>query len=167
MTARVVVAATALLIASAAPIAAQGRPPERGALEQRVGERIARVVQERLGLDAEQMRALQATNRKFEAQRRALMGRERVARTALRDQVAAGERADQARVAALLDSLLSVQRERLDLIEQEQRELAGFLTPVQRARYLVLQDQMRRRVDEMRQRRGGAVAPRGRSMPPR
>ena len=155
----------ALVVAVPSPSLAQGRPGDRGALEQRVGERAARVVQERLGLTDDQMRALQTTNRKFEAQRRQLVQRERAGRTALRDQLIAGERADPGRVSAILDTLLRVQRQRLDLLEQEQRELATFLTPVQRAQYLVLQDQMRRRVDEMRQRRGGP--PRSRGTPPR
>lgn len=165
MRGRVRMLVVALFAGFASPAPAQPRPAERGVLEQRIQERVARVVQERLGLNADQMRALQATNRKFEALRRPLMLRERAGRSALREQIVAGERADQGRVSALLDTLLRVQRQRLDLLEQEQRELAVFLTPVQRAQYLVLQDQMRRRIDEMRQRRGPPA--RNRGTPPR
>jgi hypothetical protein len=50
-----------------------------------------------------------------------------------------------------------VQRRRLDLAAEEQRELATIMTPVQRARYLALQETVRRRTDEMRRRRGGGA----------
>jgi hypothetical protein len=64
------------------------------------------------------------------------------------------------------------ERERIDLTEAEQRDLAKFLTPVQRARYLGVQEQMRRQMDQMRARgREGLGEPppggvRGRRPPP-
>ena len=165
---------TVMLAASAAgPAAAQAKgerqPAEQGtrreALERRVRERIAQEVQERLGLDDAQTQRLGETNRKFEDRRRVLLAEERTARIELRAQLTRKDSADQRQVGALVDQLISVQRRRLDLVEQEQRELAAFLTPVQRATYLSLQDQMRRRMDEMR--RGGGRRPgaRGRAAP--
>ena len=162
-----------LTLGVAGPAAAQAtseRQPaqeatRRQALERRVRERIAEEVQERLGLSDAQTQRLGETNRKFEEQRRALLAEERAARMGLRAQLVRRDSADQRQVGAFIDQLLSVQRRRLDLVEQEQRELAGFLTPVQRATYLSMQDQMRRRMDEMRRgggRRGGA---RGRAAP--
>ena len=158
-----------MLTASAAsPVLAQGgraggQPgTARAELEQRVRERMGREVQARLNLDNAQMQRLGATNNKFEEQRRSLLVEERTARMGLRGQLVRGDSADQQRVAAFLDQLLAVQRKRFDLVEQEQRELAGFLTPVQRARYLAMQDQMRRRMEEMR-RGGGRPGPRGRA----
>jgi Spy/CpxP family protein refolding chaperone len=142
-----------------------GAPP-RERLEQQVRERLARVVQQRLELSDEQMRKLQATNRKFDDRRRALFEQERDARTALREQLVAGDRADQQNVGDLLDRLLDVQQQRLDLVRQEQRELAGYLTPVQRAKYLVLQDQLRRRMEEMRRRHMMRRDGRSRTGPP-
>lgn len=53
----------------------------------------------------------------------------------------------------LLDDMLRLQRQRFVLHEDEQRELALFLTPVQRAKYFGLQEQMRRRMEEMRTQR--------------
>ena len=158
--------AIVLSVTIASPALAQGgraadQPgTARAALEQRVRERMAREVQARLNLDNAQMQRLGATNRKFEEQRRSLLAEERAARMGLREQLVRGDSADQQRVATLLEQLLSVQRKRFDLVEQEQRELAAFLTPVQRARYLALQDQMRRRMEEMR--RGGRAGARGR-----
>lgn len=165
----------ALLTAGAAvstPAAAQGGRSGEGApgarreaLERRVREQIGREVQERLGLDDAQMRRLGETNQRFEEQRRLLLAEEGTARMGLREQMMRGDSANQQRVGTLLDQMLAVQRKRHDLVEQEQRALAAFLTPVQRATYLVMQDQMRRRMEEMRgrSRRPGA---RGRPGPP-
>ena len=41
------------------------------------------------------------------------------------------------------------------LVEAEQKDLARFMTPVQRARYVALQAQFRRRAQEMAQQNGG------------
>jgi hypothetical protein len=54
-----------------------------------------------------------------------------------------------------MDRAIRVQRSRLDLLETEQRELSAFLTPTQRAKYMGMQEQLRRRADEMRRRAEG------------
>ena len=128
---------------------------ERAVLERRLRERMARVVQQRLGLDDAQMRRLQETNRRFERQRVEAGRREWQARARLRRELAAPAAADQAAVDTLLATLLRVQRERVAMLEEEQRALGAFLTPVQRAQYLALQEQLRRRVEEAR-RKGAA-----------
>ena len=154
----VMMGAPAMIVAGAQE---PGRPAEQGAgreaLERRVRERIAAEVRDQLGLDEAQAQRLSATNRKFEERRRLLLAEERTARVTLREQLIRGDSADQRRVGSLVDQLISVQRRRLDLVEQEQRELAAFLTPVQRATYLSMQDQVRRRMEEMR--RGGQRRP--------
>jgi hypothetical protein len=137
---------------------AQGGAPATGAanreaLEQSVRQRFGEVVRRRLALSDEQMQKLQATNRKFESRRVELVRRERAQRIDLRAQMAAGDSANQSRVAELLDGVLASERERLDITAAEQKELATFLTPLQRARYLELQNQLRRRVDDMRRQR--------------
>ena len=155
-----------VLAVAAAPLAAQQRdsiPPRRAALEQQVRERIGRVVRERLRLTDEQMRQLQDVNQKYERQRLDLVRQEREARVALRRELVDDATANQATVSAQVDRMLKIQRQRLDLVEAEQRDLAKFLTPVQRAKYLALQNQMRERMEEMRQRQGaGRGAARGR-----
>jgi hypothetical protein len=139
-------------------------PPGRQALEQRVRQRMAAVVQQRLGLTADQMRRLGEVNRDMEAQRRTLHEQERAVRIGLRAEVMRGDSANQDRVAGFVDQLIDVQRRRIELLSREQRALASFMKPVQRAKYLALQDQLRRRMEEMRgrpgrggQRRRGAV----------
>jgi hypothetical protein len=133
---------------------------ERALLERRVRERMARVVRQRLGLNDQQMRRLQETNRRFEGQRVDVARRERDARIRLRAELARPAAADQEAVDTLIATLLRMQRERHSLVEDEQRALRAFLTPVQRAQYLALQEQLRRRVEEARQgaaRRAGAA----------
>lgn len=137
----------------------------RGHLEQRARQRVEAVVQERLALTDDQLRQLRSVSGQYEPRRRTLMAQEREARLVLRAQMQRGTAADQKLVSDALDTLLKVQRARLDLAESEQRELAGFLQPAQRAGYLALQDQMRRRVEEMRRSRGGGPGGRARRGP--
>jgi hypothetical protein len=122
----------------------------RQALEQRLRQRMAAVVQQRLRLNTDQMRRLGEVNREIETQRRALHEQERDIRIGLRAEVLRGDSANQERVARFVDQLIDVQRRRIDLLAREQGALAGFMTPVQRAQYLAIQDQLRRRMEEMR-----------------
>jgi Skp family chaperone for outer membrane proteins len=136
--------------------AAAGTPQERAELERRVRENFAAEVKKRLQLTDDQMTKLTATNQRLDAQRRQLFQQEREARVALRTELASAEGSvNQPRVAELLDTLLRLQRSRLDLVEREQRELSAFLTPVQRARYQAFGDFVQRRMDDMDGRNGG------------
>ena len=158
-----VIIATTVSPANAQRVQGTGPGGGRDALEQRVRERMAQVVKQRVGVTDAQMEKIGATNRKFEEQRRILVAQERDIRMGVREEVLAGEKADQERVARLLDQMVKVQRERLSLLEQEQRDLASFLTPVQRAKYMAVQDQVRNRMDEMRQNREGKKGGAGRA----
>jgi hypothetical protein len=93
------------------------------------------------------------------------MQREMRLRRDLRQQLSPGVAADQQRVASLLDQIMAVHRERVAITEQEQRDLARFLTPVQRAKYLGLQSELRSRIEGMSQ-RGEAMRRRGGARPP-
>jgi hypothetical protein len=124
-------------------------------------QRLAQVVRRRLNLDESQMRQLGQVNDRFERERMRLLRDERQVRQALRAEVLAGDSANQTRVADLLDRALKIQRERLDVTEREQRELATFMTPVQRAKYFAIQDELRRRLEEIREQRQRRTAPGG------
>jgi Spy/CpxP family protein refolding chaperone len=80
-----------------------------------------------------------------------MIAREREIRRDLRAQIMA-EKPDQNRVSQLLDQTLQLERQRLDLVQSEQRELAKFLTPVQRAKLFAIQTELRRRTQEIRNR---------------
>jgi hypothetical protein len=140
-------------------------PARRQALEQRLRQRMATVVQQRLGLTADQMRRLGEVNRDVERERRLLHEQERDVRIGLRAEVMRGDSANQDRVARFVDQLVDVQRRRIDLLAREQRALASFMTPVQRAQYLAMQDQLRRRMEEMRGRPGRGAQRRGTGAP--
>jgi hypothetical protein len=76
---------------------------------------------------------------------------------ALRDAMRDSTNAHQARITSYLDKLVELQRQRVELVAREQRDLAEFMTPLQRARYTALQEQVRRRIEQMvRQNRGPA-----------
>lgn len=163
---RTMLGAVLTLLAGALPLPAQdsvrtagrGDTAERAQLERQLRQRVSHAVQARLQLTDAQMARLQQTNRTFEGRRRKLVAEERQLRLSIAQQVAAGDSADQKSVARSIDRAIAIQRARLDLVEQEQHELASFLTPVQRARYLDLQERLRRRIEELRrgqQRRGG------------
>ena len=152
---------------SASAQARQGQPRDsagtqrRAALEGQVRQRIAVMVKQRLQLSDAQAQQLQETEGRFELRRRDLMQREQGLRQDLRQQLTPGVAADEQRVASLLDQIMAVHRERVTMTEQEQRDLARFLTPIQRAKYLGLQGELRNRIEGMRQ--GGRAGRPGRA----
>jgi Spy/CpxP family protein refolding chaperone len=148
-------------VGSSVPTAAraeQQRDPRRAELERRFRERTAEIVRRRLQLSDDQMARLQTVNKQFDRERSALVAEERQARQSLRAELIASDAANQQKVAKLLDQLMQLQRRRLDLVESEQRELAKFMTPIQRAKYFGLQNEIRNRMQELRERGPGGRA---------
>jgi hypothetical protein len=133
--------------------AQEGAPMRRQRLEQQLRQGLWRIAKERIGLTDEQMSRLEQTSHRFDGRRRALVMEERAQRLALREEILADAKADQDRVARSLDRLLQLQRERLELQAEEQKEFATFMTPIQRAKYAALQEQVRRRVEVLRRQR--------------
>jgi Spy/CpxP family protein refolding chaperone len=127
----------------------------RAEMERRFRARLAQVVRTRLQLTDVQARQLAEVDQRLEPERRRLMLREHEVHRQLRQQLSAGDTANQQVVARLLDEMLAIHRDRGELIAREQRELARFLTPVQRAKYVGLQAGLRHRVEGMRRKRGG------------
>jgi hypothetical protein len=128
------------------------QPPRSGALAER--ERLegalrialARAVRERLSLSDQQATRLMEVNRRFGDDRLRLTRDELRIRRDLRQAIAIGESARSPETGRLLDGLLDVQRQRLELQQKEQTELSEFLTPEQRARYIGMMEQLRRRI---------------------
>jgi periplasmic protein CpxP/Spy len=154
-TVTLLLAAAASSTATAQPITgAAPKQPNRAALEQQVREQTAKVAQQKLELTDAQLGQLEQTNVRFAPQFNQLAVQERETRRQLRLEMTAGQQANQQHVSDLLDASLRFQKQRISLVEAEQRELAGFLTPVQRARYIALQAQFRNRAQELRQNGG-------------
>lgn len=135
--------------------------PERGALEERVRRRFAETVQRRLGLTDEQLRRLRETNARLETRRREIVRTERETRMTLRRELMRGDSANQDVVRRGTDALVRARRDHVTLLEEEAKALDEFLSPVQRARYLAMQEELRMRMAEMRRGRGMRGAPGG------
>jgi len=152
---------------AATPVAAQQVAPPartdtaRAQLEGRVRERFARVVKERVGLNDDQMKRLQDVQTKYDQQRRPLALEERSARLQLRGIVINEQSADQKQVDGLLARLIDIQKRRVQMLESEQRDLSAFMTPVQRAKFMGIREQLRKRVEAMRD--GGPARGAGRA----
>ena len=132
------------------PPRARLQDPARTQLEQDIRRGFARAVRMRVGLSDDQMRLLGPLTQRYEAQRRQLQQEERDARTGLQAMIREEAAPDSGKVEELLARLLDVERRRVQMAESEQRELATFMTPIQRAKYLALQEQVRRRLEQMR-----------------
>jgi protein CpxP len=139
-----------------------GARGNRQQLELRFRMRLANLLKTQLGLSDEGMRQLSEVNQRFDVQRREMNRREMMTRRSLREEVLKLDSANTGRIEQLLTEQFKIERERIDLTEAEQRELSKFLTPVQRARYLGVQEQVRR---EMEQMRGRGMQPLGEPPP--
>ena len=141
-------------------------PGQREQLEARLRSEYTRVVRQRVGLSDDQMARLGPINQRFAGERRTLQLQERDTRIAIQRAIRdTAARTDTAAVSGLLQRLVDIQKRRVQLVEDEQRALAAIMTPVQRARYMALQEQTRRQVDQRRGRGGGGPPP-GRRPPP-
>ncbi len=157
------------------PVAAQGggqdsgsavRAAQREALERRFAERLNTILRERLALTDEQYARLRDVAGRVEDERRTLRREEWEVRGGLRREMLGGQAPDETRIGELLDRLTRLERRRVELLESEQRELAKFLSPSQRARYFALQDELRRNMQDMLQRRLGDPGRRPPGAPP-
>jgi hypothetical protein len=140
---------------------------DRQQLQRRVQQRLWQMTQRRVGLSDAQMDRLAPIHQRFESQRRTITREERQTRLALRDALRDSTHADQKQVSGYLDRLVQLQHQRSDLVDQEQKELAQFMTPVQRARYTALQEQVRRRVEQLVRQRQGVAGDSGAAGVPR
>ena len=162
MTRSLVVAALALGVTASGAFAQQVRAKNpdqtRPVLEQQFRERVARLAKARIGLSDAQMAQLEQSTARFAPQLNQVAAQERATRRELRQQLTA-QQPNQQRVSELLDVSLRLQKQRISIVEAEQKDLARFMTPVQRARYVALQQQFRRRAQELNSQRGGVKRP--------
>jgi len=155
-------------LAAATPIAAQnpadsGMAPDSAHLQvlrQEVLNRYRTRAHEVLGLTPEQAEKFDTTQSHTWAQRRQLMMQRRQINQALQAQLRSGGAANSDSVSQLLDARRSVTQKLFQVDDQEDRELAGFLSPVQRAQYQDFRQRFRERIAEaMRNGRGAALRP--------
>lgn len=139
-----------------------GQPPlspNQQMMIRRVRQAFGGVVKRELNLNDEQLQRVTQVDDKYQLQRNQLNKGERETRQGLKQALEDTVNApDQGKVAAYMDRLVESQRQRAEILANEQKEFAqAGLTPVQRAKYFALRDQLQKRVAEMRQegRRGG------------
>ncbi len=145
-----------------APMAASGQAENpqqarRQQIEQMIRQRLLRLMKEQVGLTDAQIARVQEVNRRIEQQRAALLFDERQARQALRDEVTLGDSTRNPVIAQLMDRMFRAISQRMTLNQQEQAELAQFMSPMQRAKYFGIKETIQRRINQMMQ-EGGAGA---------
>jgi hypothetical protein len=146
-----------LLGVAAGPLAAQGERdshPRSGHLREVIEKRFAERVKTELDLTDQQAVKLKAVAMEHAGRRRELRHRERDLRMALDAQLRAGAEADQDSVARLTRDLLDLRMRYAESWRDEMGKLS-FLSPVQRARLLVMRERLLQRVHEMREDRRG------------
>lgn len=126
---------------------------QRRRVERRLQDRIDQIVRDSLALSDEQFGRMREVASRIEGDQRALRSEEMSIRMAIRQELFAGVRADEKRVGDLLENMLRLERRRLELQEREQKDLAKFLSATQRARYIGLQDNLRRSMQDLQRRR--------------
>lgn len=132
---------------------------EAGRLRGQVEQRFRQRVQEQLQLTPDQATKLQASQERFGTRRRELMRQQMERRRALEGQMQPGVAANADSVRKLMEATQAGRAERLKIDQDEDRELAGYLTPVQRARLTLMRERLQHRVNEMRGQRRGRMGP--------
>jgi hypothetical protein len=161
---------TPILLALTLALVQQPQPPadtgEAGRLRRQIEDRFAQHVQQQLRLSPDQATKLRATQERYGERHRALMRQQLDRRMALNDQMQPGVAANSDSVRKLMDGLQGGRAELLKIEQDEDRDMAAYLTPVQRARYQEMRRRFLDRVNEMRQERRERVGGRPRMGPP-
>ena len=137
--------------------------PKQQALAKQVRQAFRGVVRKQLALNDEQVKKLNEVDDRFQLQRNEVNRDERQALLALKGALEdTSGNPDQAKVDEYMSRLVKAQHRRADILESEQKDLSGFLTPVQRAKYFALRDQLNRRIAQLRQQDSTAAGRAGR-----
>jgi len=125
--------------------AAQGVPPDRARLEERVRAEMTRVMRTRLGLTEEQATRLADVAQSFEARRRELFDSEQATRRRVEALLLDGGN-DQDAARELIDRMGELRAREAELFREEQDALLDVLTPVQVLRLQELRQDFGRRI---------------------
>jgi hypothetical protein len=140
------------------------RNPDRMAMRAQIEERFGQRIQAELGLNDQQMERLRTAGRANEDRQRETNRREGDLFRAVVEQLRPGVAANQDSLGRMLDGIAALRVQRAQSEQQELRELAQFLNPLQRAQLLLMRRQLMDRINAIR---GGDMAPgMGRGMGP-
>ena len=124
------------------------RQADSDSLRRRIEERFASRVQTELSLTNEQTAKLKATSQAYSGRRREMRDRAMRTREALAKQLQPGVAANQDSVAKLTDAMIDLKMSSAQLTRDEMKDVSKYLTPVQRARLLVMRERFMDRVRE-------------------
>ena len=141
----------------------RGGPPDsaRGQGMMAVRQQIEQLVRKQVQPTDDQMVKLRQHEQQYLPRHVQLDREEQQVRIALRQAMIDSAGVDEAKIGQLLDRMVAFPGRRASLLEEEQKSLAQILSPLQRAKFNAIQEQVRRRID---QGRGGP--PPGRGRPP-
>jgi hypothetical protein len=146
---------------------AQGGPgPGAERLRQMVVQRFLDNYRVQAGLTDDQYGKVQSFVRVAFERRRTIQQRQRDLVQSLESQMRPGVAADGDSVTAVLDRLVQTQQDQVDEARAEQRELAQFLTPVQRAQFVLAFTRLEQQIEQVVRRRMGAPGPQERMRNP-
>lgn len=140
---------------------AQTDTGEAARLRQELETRYDHRVKEVLGLTDEQAAKLRATQERFRDRRQEIHRQQLALRGALTDQMRPGVAANSDSVRGLMDRIQANRLSQVQLDQEENREMAGYLNPVQRAQYQIMRERLLNRVAQERYQRGQGGVPRG------
>ncbi|MDH5284484.1 MAG: hypothetical protein OEW80_11455 [Gemmatimonadota bacterium] len=149
--------------AASAGLAQEPTPPDSARAEelrQEVESRFAARVKEQLGLTEGQSQRMERTVRDYFRKRRALELEEQGLRRDAAAELRPGVAADTDRLNRVLDELIDVRMRYAQTYRDESRELASFLSPVQRAQYFMMRERLFDQIREFQRQRGGPRQPR-------
>jgi len=152
---------TLLLAAGALPAAAQDGPRAE-LLRRQLERRFAEQLRTQLQLSEEETSRVGAIMSASAERRRDLEAAERRYRAALAGQLRPGIAADPDSVNRLLDGLAQNRVDYARVMQDEMKELATVLTPVQRGQLFLMRDRLLQRAQEMREQarlRGNRLPP--------
>jgi Spy/CpxP family protein refolding chaperone len=141
------------LVLAATPLQAQdeaGDSAQAAEIRQQIETRFGQQIQAALGLTDEQAVKLRSTFQVYNPKRRALESEERAIKRGLQAQLRPGIAANSDSVAKLVTRLLAGKVAYAQTFVDEDREMATYLTPVQRAQFQVMRERLLARIEQLR-----------------
>lgn len=112
--------------------------------------RTEEALREKVKLDEDQIAQVRKVVAKYGPLKHKLFQQSQMIGMELRRESAKGDSADQKRVSELMKTSTELQKRFVKLVEEEDKELAAFMTPVQIVQYKSIQSQLRLRLLEGR-----------------
>src|SRR5213594_4850481 len=148
-----------VLLAAAVPALAAQQPADTSEdaevqqLQRQLRQRWNERVRHDLTLSDEQAAKLQGTEGKYQQQRRDIAQRQQAVNEALRGQLQPGVAANGDSVRRLMEAREHNRAALAQLERDEDKEIAGYLNPVQHARYQLMRQRLQDQISRIRERR--------------